>query len=718
MNNKTLKCICVLLILLLLPGVAYFLQAPTSHKEIENVLLISIDTCRADYLSCYGYKSNTTPNIDAVAKEGILFENVISPIPLTLPAHSSMLTGTIPPYHGVHDNLNDALDESNVTLAEVLKNNGFTTGAFISAMVMDSRFGLSQGFDTYNDEFENEIQSTNIKERRADETSRFAVEWLDENKHENFFLFLHYYDPHHYYEPPEPFATEFHDNLYAGEIAYTDHCIRLVLDKLKELGLYDSTLIIIIGDHGEMLKEHGEPTHGYFIYQSAVKVPLIFKIPASTKPLRIKDAVGLIDIMPTICSLLGIEILSEVHGMDLSAYIKGNQPEVKDRHIFCESLTATKYNANSLLGVVTDRWKYIQTTRPELYDVITDPGESSNLISAQPRRARIMQHHLQQILEQSVRTGDSDSEPQFDDQTIEELKSLGYVGGSVNEDFTFDQTKDDPKDLLDFHKDVDQVQALIFNEKYDRARSLSEKLIAQRPLVSELHYNMARIAMKQEDFASAIPYLEQVIKLKPEDIHAYRDLAKAFEEEGKLNETIKMYLQVLQIDSDHIGANYDLGRLYYQQDKIDLAIKQCKKVLKLNPEHIDARSSLADTYFKRRQYVLAVEHYYKLLEIKPDSDNYNNTLSWILATTDDEKILKPKEAIKYARKACELNNYQSPEAQDTLAVALAAAGKFDEAIETSHKAVKLAEYKDNKALAGRIRKRIELYKTGQPYREL
>jgi arylsulfatase A-like enzyme len=290
----------------------------TWQEEIENIVLISIDTCRADYLSCYGYERKTTPNIDSVAEGSILFENVITPIPQTLPAHCSMLTGTTPLYHGIHDNLGYQLGPSNITLAEILSENGYKTGAVIGSFVLDSQFGLKQGFDSYSDHFEDEVTTGRFIERKAEEVSRFGIEWLQKNYNENFFLFLHYYDPHFRYEPPEPFASSFEDNLYAGEVAYTDHCIGQVIQKLKKLGVYDSTLLIITSDHGEMLGEHGEIEHGYFIYQSAIKVPLIIKLAGQNKPQKISHLASLNDIVPTICGLLGIQPPSCIQGKDLS----------------------------------------------------------------------------------------------------------------------------------------------------------------------------------------------------------------------------------------------------------------------------------------------------------------------------------------------------------------------------------------------------------------
>ena len=373
-NTITLKN----LLLLLAAAVAvcfFFVRSLLQSREIRNIVLISIDTCRADHLSCYGYPRNTTPNIDAVAEEGFLFKNTISPVPQTLPAHTSMLCGTIPTYHGVHDNDGYRVGQSNISIAEILQQKGFVTGAVVSTYILDSLFEIDQGFDSYDDKFEEKPNSLKPPERRGLEASEHANKWLEKQKDEKFFLFLHYYDPHNTYEPPEPFAAEYKDNPYAGEIAYTDYCIGLVLKKLKELKLYDSTLIIITADHGEMRNEHGERTHGYYIYQSAVKVPLIIKLPDQREERRISQTVGLIDIMPTICSLLGFDAPAEIQGIDLSPCFNGEKLSEQQRYLYCESLYPTRYNANPLLGVVTERWKYIQTTRPELYDLVGTYGE-------------------------------------------------------------------------------------------------------------------------------------------------------------------------------------------------------------------------------------------------------------------------------------------------------------------------------------------------------
>jgi len=281
---------------------------------IRHVVLISLDTCRPDRLSCYGYPKKTTPNIDRLAAHGVLFANAYTPIPTTLPAHCSMMTGQIPPIHGVFSQ-GVFLPPAAHTLAETLKTEGFTTGAFTSSFVLDSRFSMDQGFDTYDDDFPD--SPYNARRRPGDQTSARAMKWLEDNADANrLFLFAHYFDAHAHFGSyvdtkgsffsPVPLTEDFTNDPYASGVAFADHCVGMVIDKLKELGLYESTLIIITGDHGEMLGEHGEDYHGYFIYESNIRVPLVIRLPNQTQARRVEDAVGLIDILPTVCSLLNI----------------------------------------------------------------------------------------------------------------------------------------------------------------------------------------------------------------------------------------------------------------------------------------------------------------------------------------------------------------------------------------------------------------------------
>jgi arylsulfatase A-like enzyme len=446
-KNKLPIVIIVIIIIVAWLGVKYN-SAPSS--SINTIILISLDTTRADHIGTYGYRVPTTPNIDALAKESMVFEQTFSNIPLTLPAHSSMFTGQIPPTHGVHDNLATALPETATTLPEVLQANGYATYGIVSAIVMDHQYGLNQGFDTYDDVFEAADKGTlaHVVERSGDETTAHAIRWLKDHANEKKFMFLHYYDPHFAYEPPPPFDKQF-KHPYDGEIAFTDHCIGQFIDQLKAQKEYENALIVVTADHGEMLGEHGEETHTYYIYQSAIKVPLVIKYPRSSAVKRVTEPCGLIDIPPTILSLAGIKVPETMTGVDLSQY-RNDAYTLPERGLYSESLTATKYNGNSLLGIIKGPWHYIQTTRSELYDRLKDPKEEVNLIKTEPHRARMLQSDLAGILETAV-NNDQDTAIQIDQKTVNMLESLGYVGGAIDTDFSFNTEKPDPKDLIDIH---------------------------------------------------------------------------------------------------------------------------------------------------------------------------------------------------------------------------------------------------------------------------
>lgn len=778
-------------------AVWFFHRGAVFSKEIRNVLLISIDTCRADYLSCYGYHKKTSPNIDAIADEGILFENTYSPVPLTLPAHSSMMTGTIPPYHGIHDNLGYQLDDSNLTLAEILKEEGFNTAAVISAFILDSQFGIDQGFDTYDDDFVNEYNPTGTSQRRGEEVSSHAMEWLDKNQKKPFFLFLHYYDPHAPYDPPDIYKpqnisvdlenAEIARKFYAGEITYVDHCIGQVIDKLKALGIYDSTLIIITGDHGEAIGDHGEKTHGYFIYDESLKVPLIIKIPGSKNSKRIKDNVGLIDLVPTVCSLLGISLNEPVHGVDLSGYFDDPTKRIKKRVLYCESMNPTKYNCNSLLGLVDGGWKYIQTTRPELYNLLEDPQESKNVIEKETHRARILQDQLRQILEQQVRKVGSGGRLELDEESKKRLESLGYIANdSVVEEYDFDQSKDDPKDLIQFHNNNSKLISYIHVGRITEAEELCSMMLKERPDWAVGYCQMGKIATAKEDlktaidhylkalqfdtdrfeiydilgglfsqtddFEKAIVHFNKSLKLNPYKADSYYKIGVAYSHLGKLDEAVYNWQNAIKLDyNDKAIVHENIADALIFQGKIENAITHWKESLKINPDNINVKINLAKALVKKGQlevalvqlkdsFILdpdqpmvcnmiaeilytqgripdAIEYWKKGLELKPEWPVVLNNLAWILATHKDDNIRNPVEAMKYAQKACELTNYKSHESLDTLSAALASAGKFEEAVTKAEEALKISVSLGLQKKTDQVKKRIELYRLGRPYRE-
>ncbi|MGH7337333.1 MAG: sulfatase, partial [Myxococcota bacterium] len=385
------------------------------------------DTTRADHLHAYGNQSVATPALDALARDGVLFAEASTPSPATLPAHSSLMTGLYPIHHGARANGTFHLGGQVETLAERLRAAGYRTGAVISAFVLDSRFGLDQGFELYHDDLSAGIKHSPhmFRERAAELTNEPAVKWLREHPGERFFLWVHYFDPHAAYLPPEPFRSEYASDPYDGEIAYADSQIGALLAELDDLGVRDRTLLVYAADHGEGLGEHGEDTHSLLTYDSTLHVPLLLSAPAALPRGRvIARPVSLIDVAPTVLSLLGLPRPGELDGIDLT------QPALSPaRSLFFESLsTMTLHGWAPLLGVRRGDWKYVFAPTPELYDLARDPRERTNRHDAEPARAAALHDELLAFVGGDPLVASRVGTPlELDDETREQLAGLGYV---------------------------------------------------------------------------------------------------------------------------------------------------------------------------------------------------------------------------------------------------------------------------------------------------
>ncbi len=687
---------------------------PGDQEKVRHIILVSIDTCRADYLSCYGYERQTTPNIDALAAEGVLFENVVSPVPLTLPAHSSILTGTIPAYHGVHDNSDYRLGATNLTLAEILHDRGYTTGGIVSSFTLNSIFGLDQGFDSYQDEFEQELEKETSSQCSGGEVSRRACQWLQEHREESFLLFLHYFDPHKEYNPPEPFATTFADHPYAGEIAYADHCIGQVIQKLKDLGIYDSSLIVVTGDHGEMLGEHGEMTHGYYIYQAALKVPLVIKPPRGCLPLRVTDTVGLIDVAPTILGRLAIDVPPMMQGKDLLAGFPQREISLPDRHFYCESVVPQEYKCAALFGLVTDRWKYIQAPREELYDLTSDPAEQVNLARQQVQQRRKLQNQLKLTLNRQSQAEQSENTFVLDRQARRRLQSLGYIAGEVSATLEFDPTGGDPKDFIALHVGSTYLQPLVVRKEFAKAEALGRKMLVEYPDCANIYYCLGKAVHGQGRLAEAVDLLNRCLQLDPDDFLAHYELARVLLKIGRPKTAVTHFQEMVRLNPDAIKAHLNIGEIRARQNRLDEAISHFEQALEIRPDDADVHVNLGRVLLLQGRTDEAVRHWKKALTINPDRPDILNDLAWILATSDRKDIRSPAEAVDLARRACKMSGYGQPGPLDTLAAAYAAAGDFARAAQLARQALDLT------AAGGArdIQDRLELYERGQPYREL
>ena len=497
-------------------GLIWFLVSDRSAARRPNVILISIDTCRADRLGTYGHAGNTSPNVDALAREAIVVENAVSTVPLTLPAHCSMLTGVIPPSHGVRDNINYRLHESHTTLAERLRAYGYQSTAIIGAFVLDSQTGIDQGFDSFDDRLVAGAASAGDRpERRAEEVSQLAIRWLAGAPQEPFFLFLHYYDPHDPYDPPEPFASQFRDDLYAGEIAYTDAAIGHVLEKLRALGLYQSSLIVITSDHGESLGEHGESTHGYFVYRSTTRVPLIIRPPGGMLGRRIERKASLIDVVPTILSQCGLPLPDELQGRDLFSDTTGMTSDILSRYAYSESLLATKYDCAPLFSLENDTWRYIHTSVPELYRLADDPDELVNVIDQHPDPARSMRNRLVSLLAGEYTRKNAESELEMDAQSLARLQALGYAGGAVDDSFELESDREAPGNFIQIHSKLERMDHSTRAKDYAESQAIGREILRDRPNLVHVHRRLGLIAIEQMDFDAAMFHYSEALRIDP-----------------------------------------------------------------------------------------------------------------------------------------------------------------------------------------------------------
>jgi arylsulfatase A-like enzyme/tetratricopeptide (TPR) repeat protein len=674
-------------LVLLLLGPGFLVSCSKSGPAIRNVLLISIDTLRADHVSAYGFPRPTTPNIDAVAREGVLFKNVHTPVPMTLPAHVSMLTGTLPPTHGLRDNLANRLPDASLTLAEMLKASGFTTGAIVSTFVLDRRFGTSQGFDTYDDRFQAVHKIGDLSERKGDETARHAREWLDEHKQQPFFLFVHFYDPHDPYEPPEPFASKWSAHPYEGEVAFADYCVGQVLEKLRQLGLYDETLIVITGDHGEMLGEHGELNHGFFIYEGALRVPLVIRVPRAAAARQVDAPVSLIDIAPTIVSQVGAAVPKEVQGVDLSPWLAGRGASGSGRALYAETVTPTHYyGASSLLGVIVDGWKYIETTRPELYDLRSDPAEAVNLLEREPARADALGRTLVSILAAAGRApGPAPESAALDEAARQRLAALGYLGrGGDTSSHGFDRSKEDAKDLIAFFRKDQRLNKLVEDKMYPEARALCEEMLHERPGFADCHLQMSKIAAAEGNLDAALTAARKAVSVGPKNERAHVQLAALLKERGDLDGAITHLHQALALEPNAPDTRIALGRALAEKGRLDEAASLLGTAATVQPESAAAATQLGFVLAKQGKLQEAVRSYRRALALEPGSAEAHAYLGSALASQGqwDEAIGHFEVALKA--------NPVNAELHDRLGMALREKGRAEEALRHFREAVRLA----------------------------
>ncbi|MDW7759026.1 MAG: sulfatase-like hydrolase/transferase [Acidobacteriota bacterium] len=553
-----------------------------SRREGRNVLLVTLDTTRADRLGCYGYGGAETPNIDRLASGGVLFRNAYAPTPLTLPSHASIMTGLNPFRHGVHNNGTYVLTPDQTTLAEILKAKGYTTAAFTASFSVDSRFGLDQGFDVYDDDLEGGALFKQVHaERRAEEVFQVFSTWLDNQAAEPFFAWIHFFDPHLPYDPPPEYREKFPGRPYDGEIAYMDKFVGEAIDRLQAGNRLQNTLVVVAGDHGEAFGEKVEQGHGIFLYEMVVRVPLIFHSFDSLPEGKFVEApAGLIDIMPTVLDLLKIETPGELCGQSLVPVINGKK--VKPADLYLETFYPREnWGWSELVGLVSGGWKYIQAPRPELYDLNSDPDEERNLLDAQGPRARELKARLEKMLAAS--TGAGTGKRTMSPAEQERLRSLGYVqfsGGPAD-------SYPDPKDRLQDLKRFQQATILEAEGRYEEAERIYRELIGESPDVADNYINLALAQGHQKKYGDAAETLRQGLAAVP--------------------------------DSEILLVR--LGHTYLVMQKLPDALEAMQKALALNASNFDALVVSALAHESRGEIVDALGFLQKALDIEPGNES-------------------------------------------------------------------------------------------------
>ena len=589
-------------------AMAVALAVPAAGQTRPNVILITIDTLRADYLGCYGNTRIPTPNLDALAAQGTIFDRAYCQAPMTPPSHASILTGTYPPTHGVRDFTSSGLRAGFPTLASILKRSGYNTAAFVSAYVLDSVWGFNQGFDYYYDHFEpKEFQGVNPGnvQRKAGETITLANDWLSKKPRTPYFLWVHLFDPHHDYNPPEPFHSRYASDLYGGEVAYADHELGRLFDALRANGDWDRSLIVAVSDHGEGRGEHEEYEHGFFLYEATLRIPLIVKLPkgATKQAPRIRDVVASVDIAPTIVQVAQAQADRQVpmQGRGLLAQVLG-KGGASASIAYGETLyPRTTFGWSELAAFVEGNFKYIEAPSPELYDLVADPEEQSNLYATRRAMADGLRQKLN--LARSRMANQTGAASSTDSERIEALRALGYVAVSVPiKQGPGQPGLADPKDKIgQFNKVLLALQATDAGA-LSKSSALLGEVIREEPGLFIAHYSLGVNKLKSGEFQAALEDFERARDLNPSFELTELNRATALARLGRGDEAAAILQALVKENPARLNPRRQLALLYTRQKKYEEAISIYRDILRERPGDAHAVKSLGITEVDAGRY--------------------------------------------------------------------------------------------------------------------
>jgi arylsulfatase A-like enzyme/cytochrome c-type biogenesis protein CcmH/NrfG len=655
MKKRTLA----ILILLLLAASGLFLVLRHGRdKRPWNIVVITLDTTRADHIGAYGYAAAQTPHLDRLARGGVMFRNCYTSVPLTLPSHSALFTGRYPIANHVRNNGNYFLPAGETTLAEVLRDRGYDTRAVIAAFVLLSKFGVNQGFSVYDDSLDTHEMIRNYKSEIPAEMvhEKFSA-WLDQNSGKPFFYWLHFYDPHTPYRPPQEYAKRFPpgpEGLYNGEISYTDFWVGRVIDSLRAGGLLEHTLVVIASDHGEGFGEHHEQGHGIFCYDETLKVLLIFYAPKLLAgPRQVSDRVGLVDVMPTVLDLVGAKIPPAVQGRSFRSLLNGRSAK-EQRTFYFESLYGREeMNWAPLTGLLHRNYKYISLPDPELYDISSDPGEKRNLFLRKNILARDMDKRLAQFVADHSQQGD-EARRELSAGDKEQLQALGYISAFSSQA----ATTLDPKKGVVIDARLKEISQLIGQKKTAEAEAGLQQLLAENPGLKMPHvYNlMYKLYTSKREFGMALNALRQAIEDFPDIDNFKQTLALSLFDLKMYDKAENRCREVLARDPRNTRLRILLGEIREKQNRPADALEFYSQALAIEPQNVSLRIKYAELLITLKKYEQAVAAYNRLLENEEANGQPELLLKVALLNTrfgsmdDAERMLARAAAIKPAGK--------------------------------------------------------------------
>lgn len=610
-------------------------------RDQLNLLVVTLDTTRADRLGAYGAEQIRTPVFDRLAREGVLFEQTGSVAPLTLPAHVSIFTGRFPPEHGVRDNGGFFVSPKETTLATVLKGAGFQTGAVVAAYVLDGKWGLNKGFDTYIDDFDTaKVRGLGgAVQRPANEVVDRAMPWLEKVKDRRFFAWLHFYDAHTPYDPPEPYKTEYAGRPYNGEIAFVDSQLGRVIDFLERQGLMNRTVIAVIGDHGESLDEHGEASHGFFIYESTTRVPFVIRAPFDhLGGRRVADPVRAVDLVPSVLDLLGVATPKGISGASLVPLMTGAIREL-GLETYSESMYPLHhFGWSDVRTMRLGRFKVFDAPRPELYDLERDPHEGHNLVEERHAVADQMLARLQKLHAQFSAAGPSSQPaPEVDPEVRSRLAALGYVGSFVATSASPRADRADPKDKISLFNLMSSARETgkAGDDSFEQAVGLLRRVIAGDPKVIDAWFMLGNEYFKARKFGDAITYFKKALELKPDYDLALINMANSYRALGNDDAAMAGYEQYLRVDPKNAYVHYQMGEIVLDRGDRAAAELRFREALGIDAKVAPARIALGVLAFDRGDLPTAEREIKAALEMKPDVRLAHFNLALIAETRED-----------------------------------------------------------------------------------